>query len=190
MHTVNLSDVSAADRELAQTIAQRADVNLRDCYQCGKCAAGCPMADDMDLSPQQVMRALQMGLTEKALSATSPWLCAQCMVCSTRCPQNIDITKIMREVRRESHARGHRCIPESNAFETQFLKGVKADGRNNEQYLAAFFNLKSGHLAQDMLNAPKMLAKGMVGIGKHSVKDRDAVRRIYEKCLEKDGEQK
>lgn len=72
MHTVNLSDVTFADRELAQTIAQRANVNLRDCYQCGKCAAGCPMADDMDLSPQQIMRALQMGLTEKALSATGP----------------------------------------------------------------------------------------------------------------------
>ena len=31
MHTVNLSDVAVADRELAQTIAQRANVNLRDC---------------------------------------------------------------------------------------------------------------------------------------------------------------
>ena len=41
-----------------------------------------------------------------------------------------------------------------------------------------------------MLSAPKMLAKGMVGIGKHSVNDRDAVRKIYEKCLEEDGEQK
>lgn len=184
MQTVNLTDVSPKSRELAQTIAQRAGVNLRDCYQCGKCSAGCPMADEMDLTPQQIMRELQLGLVDRALDARGPWLCAQCMVCTARCPQNIDITAIMHEVRMESHYEGRNPVPESETFENQFMSGVRSDGRSNEQYLAAFYNLKSGHLMQDMTSAPRMLTKGLIGVSKNTVKDRDAVRKLVDKCLD------
>lgn len=187
MQAVNLSGVSARDRELAASIASRAGVNLHDCYQCGKCSAGCPMAQDMDLTPQQVMHALQTGLVERALKARGPWICAGCMVCSTRCPQKIDICSIMREVRRESHAQGMRAVPESDVFETTFVNGIRKNGRSNEQYLAAAYNVKSGHLMQDMGNAPKMLAKGLVGIGKNKVKDKAAVSRLVNRCLEEKG---
>ena len=187
MHTVNLSGVSAQDRKLARAIAARAGVNLHDCYQCGKCSAGCPMAQEMDLTPQQIMHALQAGLVNRALEARGPWVCAGCMVCSTRCPQEIDICSIMREVRRESHAQGKRAVPESDTFETTFINGIRKNGRSNEQYLAAAYNVKSGHFMQDMGNAPKMLAKGLVGIGKNKVKDKAAVAKLVDKCLEKKG---
>lgn len=189
MHAVDLTGVSARNRSLAKELAFRAGVNLHDCYQCGKCSAGCPMAEDMDLTPQQVMHALQMGMTDRALEARGPWVCAGCMVCSTRCPQNIDICSIMREVRRESHAEGKRAVPESDVFETTFINGIRKNGRSNEQYLAAAYNLKSGHLMQDMGNAPKMFAKGLVGIRRNRVKDRASVSRLVDSCLnEKDGE--
>lgn len=185
MSTVNLSDVTLDDRALAETIAARANVNLRDCYQCGKCSAGCPMADAMDMMPQQVIRALQLGQVDRALSARGPWICAQCMVCSTRCPQGISITELMHEVRMESHYEGRKVVPESETFESQFISGVRSDGRSNEQYLAAFYNLKSGHLMQDMDSATKMLSKGLVGISKHGVKDKQAVRDLVDRCLNK-----
>ena len=183
MSTVRLSDVTPEDRALAQAIADRADVNLRDCYQCGKCSAGCPMADEMDLPPQQVVRALQMGLVDRALDARGPWICAQCMVCTARCPQEIEISDLMHAVRMESHAQGRRVVPESETFEAQFISGVRKNGRSNEQYLAAFYNLKSGHLMQDMASAPKMMGKGLVGIAKHTVRDRGAVRDLVDRCL-------
>lgn len=189
METLNLSRVSDEDRACVDAIAKRAGVNLRDCYQCGKCSAGCPMADDMDYTPQQIMHFLQMGLVDKALEARGPWVCAQCMVCSTRCPQQIDITAIMLEVRRESHAQGKRVVPESDVFETSFINGVRRGGKSNEQYLAAAYNLKSGHLLQDMDSAPAMFAKGIVGLAPHRVKDKAAVRTLVDKCLSgKDGD--
>lgn len=182
MRTVNLSAVTDADRALCEKIAKRAGVNLSDCYQCGKCSAGCPMAEDMDLPPQRIMRMLQLGLVNEALNAKGPWLCAQCMVCSTRCPQNIEITDIMREVRLESHAQGRKALPESDTFESLFIKKVRNNGRSNEQYLAAGYNMSSGHLMQDMGSAPKMFTKGLVGIKRNRVKDRAAVERIIDAC--------
>ena len=182
MGTVRYSG-SESGTSRGAVIAARANVALTDCYQCGKCSAGCPMAQDMDLPPQRIMRALQMGQIEKALEARSPWICAGCLVCSARCPQEIDIAGVMREVRRESHAQGRAVVKESDVFETQFVSNIRAGGRNNEQYLAAFYNVKSGHLMQDMDSAPKMFAKGLVGIMPQSVSDKAAVRRLVDRCL-------
>lgn len=145
------------------------------------------MADDMDLPPQRVMRLLQMGQVERVLEARSPWICAGCLACSARCPQDIDIAGMMREVRRESHAQGRAVVKESDVFETQFVDNIRAGGRNNEQYLAAFYNLKSGHFMQDMTSAPQMFVKGLVGVMPQSVSDKAAVKRLVDRCLE--GEQ-
>ncbi len=189
MQTVNLSSVSASDRELAATIAARAKVNLRDCYQCGKCSAGCPMASEMDATPQQIMHMLQMGLVDKALSSKGPWICAQCMTCSARCPQNIDICAIMREVRRESHAQGKQALRDSDVFETSFINGLRKNGVSNEQYLAVAYNFKSGHLMQDVISAPGMFVKGVIGIAHHKSAGHAEVGEIVEKCLgEGEGE--
>lgn len=185
MQTLNLSRVTDEDRACAAKIAERAKVNLRDCYQCGKCSAGCPMAEDMDYTPQQIMHLLQLGLVDTALEARGPWVCAQCMVCSTRCPQNIDISAIMLEVRRESHAQGKRVVRESEVFETTFINGVRKNGVSNEQYLAAAYNMKSGHFMQDMDGAPKMFIKGIVGLKHAKRPDADEVGKIVRTCLDK-----
>ena len=190
MQTLNLSRVTDEDLACVAKIADRAKVNLRDCYQCGKCSAGCPMAEDMDYTPQQVMHLLQMGQIDTALNARGPWVCAQCMVCSARCPQNIDIAAIMLEVRRESNAQGRCVVRESEVFETAFLNGVRKNGISNEQYLAAAYNIKSGHLMQDMDGAPKMLLKGLIGIKHHKRPDAAEVGELVKTCLDKKGGEK
>ena len=182
MGTVDLSAVSDENRALAQKIAESAHTNLRDCYQCGKCSAGCPMAEDMDMRPQQVMRHLQMGLVQEVLEAQGPWMCAQCTVCSARCPQNIEIADVMRAVRLESKARGYQPLKEGDIFDDLFIRKVRKHGRSNEQWLAAFYNLESGHLLQDMNSAPTMFLKGLVGIAPHSTKDPEAVARLIDRC--------
>lgn len=182
MPTVNLSEISPGDLARAKAIADRAHVNLRNCYQCGKCSAGCPMADDMDLRPQQVIRLLQLGQVEDALKARSPWICAQCSVCSSRCPQDIEIADLMREVRRESHASGYRRVPESDVFESTFIKKVRAHGVSNEQYLAASYNVKSGHLFQDFQSVPAMFSKKLIGIKMKSTRNPDAVAAMIDRC--------
>ncbi len=76
------------------------DVNL--CYQCGKCSAGCPMAFAMDRLPNQIIRAVQLGLEEDVADCQTVWACASCLACSVRCPKGIDIAAVMEALRQLS----------------------------------------------------------------------------------------
>ncbi len=69
------------------------------CYQCGKCSSSCPMADDMDYLPNQVMKFIQIGATEKILEGNTPWICAECFNCTVECPKGIDIASVMEALR-------------------------------------------------------------------------------------------
>ncbi len=87
------------------------------CYQCGKCGAGCPFADSMDILPNQMLRLVQLG-DEKVLEAGAPWSCASCLACEVRCPRGVDIAKVMEAVRLLSLRKGEtpvaigRALPE------------------------------------------------------------------------------
>lgn len=184
MRNVNLSQVPASDLGAREVVATEAKVDFQDCYQCGKCTAGCPMAHAMDLMPRELIRLLQLGLIDEVLRAKTPWICAQCAVCSARCPQNVDIAAIMKAVRHASKDAGYKPVRESDLFDQLFIDGVRNRGRSNEQYLAAKYNLASGHLLQDMANAPKMMERGMVGMETHNVENREAVRALVDKVME------
>ncbi len=81
--------------DLAHEIKERSGENVFLCYQCKKCTAGCPVAAYFDLTPNQVLRACQFGQTDMVLNSRTIWICAACETCSTRCPQGIDIARIM-----------------------------------------------------------------------------------------------
>ncbi len=72
---------------------------LLACNQCGKCSAGCPVSSAMDLLPNQVMRLVQLGLEEDLAKSKTVWVCAACFTCTVRCPQGVDLAKIMEAVR-------------------------------------------------------------------------------------------
>ena len=69
------------------------------CYHCGKCSAGCPSADAMDLLPNQIIRAIQLGDVERLKESNTAWICASCVTCYVRCPRGIDLCSIMEAVR-------------------------------------------------------------------------------------------
>jgi heterodisulfide reductase subunit C len=185
MTTIDLSRVTASDREAIACVSREAGVNLDDCYQCGKCTAGCPMSHEMDLVPRQVIRSLQLGLYRRALTARSPWVCAQCQVCSVRCPQEVRIAELMLALRHAAKREGLRPVREPDIFDDIFVNNIRSKGRNNEALLAGFFNLKSGHLMQDVLNAPRMAVRGMIGPRFNHVQDRAAVRTLVDQVLKK-----
>ena len=84
---------------LVQKIRDLSDSNLMKCYQCGKCSAGCPMADHVDLLPHQVIRLIQIGKWDAIKESNTAWICAACLTCSVRCPRGIKIAEIMEAVR-------------------------------------------------------------------------------------------
>jgi len=84
--------------ELAQEVIDLCGENLYGCYQCGTCSSGCPYVDDMDLTPDEVIRYVILDRSE-VLSSKTIWLCSACFTCAERCPRDINITKIMEALR-------------------------------------------------------------------------------------------
>ena len=101
-----VDEIFRINTDLAERIKDELGQNVYLCYQCLKCTSGCPMGEFFDYQPHQIMRAVQLGDEQIALESQTPWLCAACQTCSTRCPQDLDITAIMEFLTREAKERG------------------------------------------------------------------------------------
>lgn len=95
---VNIEALKLKKGDLAKEVEELCGENLFGCYQCGTCSAGCPFIEDMDLSPDEVIRYIILDRKEVFNSKTI-WLCAACFTCAERCPRDINITKIMEALR-------------------------------------------------------------------------------------------
>lgn len=82
-----------------QTIKDISLQKIMNCYQCGKCTAGCPVADYMDIVPNEMMRLVMLGEIEKLLSSKAIWLCTSCFQCGTRCPKGIEVHRVFEALR-------------------------------------------------------------------------------------------
>ena len=136
---------------LANRIQKATGENVFLCYQCVKCTSGCPLAEHFDLAPNQVMRAAQLGLEDLIFGSKTPWLCASCQTCTTRCPQGIDVARVMDFVVGEALAEGMKPPVSSVAqFNKVFLRNVNLLGRSYELGLLAEMNLRVGQPFKDI----------------------------------------
>lgn len=151
--------------DLAEKIRAKTGENVFLCYQCVKCTSGCPLDEYFDLAPNQVMRAAQLGQEDIALNAKTPWLCAGCQTCTTRCPQGIDVAKVMDFMASEAVARGIPAkVPEIALFNKVFLRNVDILGRAYELGLIAEVNLRTGQPLKDLPMGLEMIRKGKIKI--------------------------
>lgn len=95
---VDLKTIHLKKGELLKEVEDLCGENLFGCYQCGTCTAGCPFIDEMDLSPDEVIRYVILDRKE-VLNSKTIWLCSSCFTCAERCPRDINITKIMEALR-------------------------------------------------------------------------------------------
>jgi heterodisulfide reductase subunit B len=138
--------------------------NIHSCYQCVKCTAGCPLADEFDLTPNQVMRSLQLD-DAGVLASKAIWLCASCYTCATRCPRGIDVTGVMDALRIEARARGIApALPEIPQFNALFLRLTAMFGRVPELVLMGLFNLLRGKPLQNADLGWQLLKRGKLRI--------------------------
>lgn len=173
--------------ELAKKIADDAGVVLSDCYQCGKCSAGCPMAESMDVQPRQVVRMLQLGMANELMRSKTIWLCATCHMCVDRCPNDIDLPSLIEHTRYEAKRRKLCAVNEVDKFNDIFIENVKNFGKSQEAILEGAYNVMTGNYIQDMGSVPHMLRHGIVQPELHSVKEREAVRKLVKAAQEEDS---
>jgi heterodisulfide reductase subunit B2 len=151
------------DSTLAKRIEAELGQNVYLCYQCIKCTNGCPVSEFFDWQPNQIMRALQLGQEDIALDSRTPWLCASCQTCTTRCPQGLDITAIMEFLTREALARGIKPrVPEVDGFNKAFMREVRLWGRSYELGLMMEMklrNIRTHSLMEDMDLGVRVIAK-------------------------------
>lgn len=85
--------------DLIKKIYEISGTNLMKCYQCGKCSAGCPVVDSMDVLPHQIIRLAQIGKIDLLTESSTAWVCAACLTCTVRCPRGIKIAEVMEAIR-------------------------------------------------------------------------------------------
>lgn len=156
-------DAAAMDPSFSDLVTQESGEDLLACYQCLKCSAGCPVAYAMDILPNQIIRMVQFGLREKILSSNTIWICASCYTCSVRCPNDIDIAKIMDVLRHIALRSGiepaERDIP---IFHSVFLDTIKSKGRIHELGLIWQYKAKTRDFMKDAALGWKMFKKGKI----------------------------
>lgn len=157
--------------------------DVRACYQCAKCAAGCPLVSAMDLSPPQIIRALQLGQPELALSSQTLWLCVGCQTCVTRCPCEIDLPRIMDSLRVWADTHEHAGNPSDIVtFHHLFLKSIALTGRMYEIGLMGGFNLLSRNLFSNADLALPMLRRGKVKPVPQRIQALDEISGIFQRA--------
>lgn len=175
------------DPEFADLISRLSGEEVRKCYQCGKCVAGCPMMEEMDLTPSQVMRAAQVGLKDLVLDSKSIWICAGCETCAARCPRGLDLCHVMKTLAGMALAEGRtHAAPDIAAFHQSFMDIVGVLGRSYEVGLIALLKLRTLNLLQDIPLGMQLFAKGKLSLFPHYVKGNAEVRRLIRESLERD----
>lgn len=171
---------------LKHLVEHAVGVEIQSCYQCGKCTAGCPLNEEMDLMPNQILRMLQAeypGYENELLRSASIWLCLACDTCYARCPQEVKLPDIMDFLRQESMRRKLVNPKAKNIlkFHRSFLAEVERNGKLNEFGLTIDYKLRSLDLFQDLQNAPSMLLKGKLGLIPHKVQNPSEIKKLFKK---------
>ena len=197
MKTVHSESVIVPDHNWLAEVEKKSGVKVSACYQCKKCSGGCPVTFAMDYLPNQILHMIQMGLKNEVLKSTTIWVCASCETCTTRCPNDIDIARIMDAMRTASLksglAAGEKKVP---VFHEAFLSSIRSKGRVYElgmigQYTLksgdATSKLKSGSLLEEAKLGWQMFKKGKLRIFPQRIKGTGEIKKLFKKTKRGEG---
>lgn len=189
---MNETTIQKHPDSLKSELEKATGVHIAECYQCGKCTAGCPLNEEMDIKPNQIMRMLQAelpGFEDKLLRSLSIWLCLACDTCYSRCPQEIKLSQVMDYLRQES-LRQNKVNPKAIdilKFHQAFLETIEKNGKLNEVWLTINYKLKTLNMMQDVNKAPSMLLKGKLDPIPSKIKNVKEIEKIFKKISENEG---
>ena len=194
MSTVKHTDHGTAS-SFSQAIQEKSHQNINDCYQCMKCAGGCPMNSAMEHNNYEILRFIQLGERDKVLDSNTAWLCVGCKTCAVRCPNGIDTGKIMDALKMESMATDR--VPEKEypikLFYELFLKSMAGfpvlggEGRLYDLGLVGLYKMCTGTYFADMALGMEMGKRDKMPFLPHNAmhKRKGEVKKIFQRAKEK-----
>ena len=123
--------VNELDLNFREEIAsQPGGENIKRCFACGTCAAGCPITEiDEEYNCRRIVRQILLGMRKEVLSSPIIWLCLVCYRCYARCPQKVNFTDVMRILRYLAIKGGHVPVQTSTQIEDldRFMQEIRRD---------------------------------------------------------------
>lgn len=166
-------------------IMEKSKQNISLCYQCKKCAAGCPVGDIMQHRNYELLRLVQLNQKDAVFQSNSPWVCVSCKACSARCPNGIDTAKIM-DVLKEEALSAHLSVPERKVavFHDVFLDTVRQFGRLFELGMIGTYKMKTGSFMQDTILGLKMMKRNKLNFLPHRITRTKELKDIFAQARE------
>ncbi len=179
--------LSRENLKLARDLQSLTGENVMLCYQCKKCTLGCPSAYAMRMRPHELMRAIQLGRTEEIYWSGTIWICLSCETCNTRCPQDINILRVidgLREISFSKEFNTYNPQPTIPALHRIFMGFVERFGRVYELGLALLINMRMLRPFKDIDMASPMFLKGKLKPLPHSSDGRKELQKVMARIRE------
>jgi heterodisulfide reductase subunit C2 len=188
---------------LIQEVMNRSGQNLLACYQCRRCAAGCPVGDETGVTPDRLIRMIILGEREEALNNLLVWKCVACYTCGTRCPNNIQTARInetLKQISKEAHFEP--ILSKVAAFHDAFLRSTSRFGRVNELEFIGLYEMRNAKrelkhgggwkaIADEIKNKAKMgismMKKKRIHFRLDKIKRLSEIKRLYKKAKDEAG---
>jgi len=172
--------LSALDPQFSREIKRLAGTDFHACLQCRSCSGGCPFSDHMDYMPNGVMRLVQLGLKQEALSCNTIWICVGCHTCSIQCPMAIDIPGVMDALRERALAERVAVIePDILAFHREVLNSIARYGRTHKLEIMLRYKLKRRDLFSDLDVGLRMLAKRKLDLTPSRIEQIAEIQKVF-----------
>ncbi len=153
------------------------------CMQCGICAGSCPVSHEMDYTPRQLVRMVQLGLKHEVLNSNTIWICTTCFSCSVRCPRGIRPTELMETLKPIAIAEG---IKNKNSkFDNIFSDVIKKNGRASEFLLISKYSLSEPGMIKQAPFGLSLMSRGKLPLSPDKMEDVHELNAIFKAGEEK-----
>lgn len=181
-------DGAHATGDLLDAVLQQ----VKGCMQCGTCTGSCANAEEMDYTPRELWRMVQLGLTDEIFASRTFWLCSSCYFCTLRCPRGLKPTEAMGALKRLAVAEGRSREKKSVRFYRAFLDNVRRYGRVREMDLMTRYFLSLKNPLTPMGFTPlgvKLIARGKISAQMPNLFGAGKMDAIYRKVREMEARQ-
>jgi heterodisulfide reductase subunit C2 len=163
--------------------------NISACYQCERCTNACPVSHYMDIKPHELIRHVQLGWRDQLLASSTIWVCLSCEMCSTYCPNEVEVSTVISYLRNLAFHSSIRPKEKALAlFHQIFLGQLEKFGRVNEFWLMEAFNrhpqilkekITEGALKEDLLLGWALWRKSKLHLVPRRSKAIEDIKEVY-----------